>query len=485
MQNVRLPILVALLLALSVAGVSAAPGQPTYYRSADVMLRDGRLLRQSIIGGPPHPPADYADQRSVARAPGAALGSKHLSVPTYEWSFGCSATSAAMIAAYYDRGAYPNLYTGPTNGGVMPMDSSTWGYWTDGNGDTYAQCPVTASRTGLDGRSTRGSIDDYWVAYGSASDDPYITHGWTQHAWGDAAGDYMKTSQSAADNSDGSTTFWGWSSSPDPFTCGDMVNYNITNDGTYGRKLFYEARGYTVTDCYNQNTDNNAGGFTFAKYKAEIDAGRPVMLNLEGHTVVGVGYDDTGSTVYLHDTWDFADHTMTWGGSYSGMLLLSVSIVNLKSPATPTPTPTATRTSTATPTRTATPTATRTPTPTPTRTPTSTPTCATPPNVSGLAIARLNATQVQLTWASVAPADHYEVWSAINQPFFSPFADCRNPVPYACTTITGTSLVDAALGSAASNHTYIVRAVNACGATSAGPSSRVGEFEFDLVWGAP
>ena len=94
-------------------------------------------------------------------------------------------------------------------------------------------------------------------------------------------------------------------------------------------------------------------------FKAEIDAGRPVMLNLEGHTIVGIGYNDP-STVYLHDTWDYATHTMTWGGSYAGMSLLSVSIVNLASVATPTPTGTLTPT----------PAATHTPTPTSTLTPT-------------------------------------------------------------------------------------------------------------------
>ena len=90
-----------------------------------------------------------------------------------------------------------------------------------------------------------------------------------------------------------------------------------TRDGTYGRKLFYEARGYSVTDCYNQQTDNiTAGGFSFANYKAQIDAGYPVLLNLAGHSIVGVGYADP-NTVYLNDTWDHATHTMTWGGSYS------------------------------------------------------------------------------------------------------------------------------------------------------------------------
>lgn len=101
-------------------------------------------------------------------------------------------------------------------------------------------------------------------------------------------------------------------------------------DGAYGRKLFYEARGYTVTDCYNQKTDNKiAGGFSYANLKAEIDANRPVMINLAGHTVVGVGYDDSTNTVYIHDTWDYNNHSMTWGSSYSGMEMLSVSIVNI------------------------------------------------------------------------------------------------------------------------------------------------------------
>jgi hypothetical protein len=139
----------------------------------------------------------------------------------------------------------------------------------------------------------------------------------------------MKTSQSAYGNVDGSTAFYNWTSSPTPLTCADMVSYGIADeDGTYGRKLFYEARGYTVTDCYSQKTDNTvSGGYSFAQYKASIDAGYPVFLNLAGHSVVGVGYLDP-STVYINDTWDFSTHSMIWGGSYSGMALQSVSIVN-------------------------------------------------------------------------------------------------------------------------------------------------------------
>jgi hypothetical protein len=255
-----------------------------------------------------------------------------------------------MIAAYFDRNGLPNIYSGPTNGGVMPTDNSTattgWPTWKDVSGDSYPGNPLTASRNGLDGRTTIGSIDDYWVYYGSSVStypDPYIKNGWTQHTWGDAVGDYMWTSQSAFGNTDGATTFWGYSSAT-KLTCAALEAGNY-KDGSVGRKRFYEARGYTVssTECYNQRTDNQvSGGFSFASYKAKINAGYPVFLNLAGHSIVGIGYNDTTSppTVYLNDTWSWtsgATHAMPWGGAYAGLTLISVSIVD---PVLPSTTPT-------------------------------------------------------------------------------------------------------------------------------------------------
>lgn len=423
------------LVAVSTALASAADAPPPY-ATQTIALPGGTTLERALIVGPPRPPAGF-ERVAVSPAPESTAASKTLSVPAYEWSFGCSATSGAMIAAYYDRSGWPNIYTGPANGGVMPTDSSGWGYWTDGVGDRYAQCPLAATRNGLDGRSTRGSIDDYWVEYGSSASDPYITQGWTQHAHGEAIGDYMKTSQSEYGNVDGATVFYNWSSSSGPFHCADMPGYGADDDGSYGRKLFYEARGYTVTTCYNQKTSNNGGGFTFAMYKAEIDAGRPVMLNLAGHTVVGIGYDDSGSKVYIHDTWDFNTYSMSWGGSYEGMAMQSVSIVNIACPAAG--------------------------------------------NVTGLAIAKVNNSEVMLTWPAVSGAAQYEIWSAANQPYFTPGGNCASPAPYACQVVTGTSLTTVALGSAANNYTYAAKALNACGGASAAPSNRAAEFEFTLV----
>jgi len=322
---------VVLLLPVTVVQSNAEDISTQYFKSKSVILPDGTGLDEMIINGPPVPPPGYEIERRPVSlpVPMKEAGVNTLTVPAYSWVFGCSSVSGGMIAGYYDRSGWPQMYLGPTDGGVMPLDNSSWPRWTDVSGTSYPSCPLVASKNGVDGRTTRGSIDDYWIQYGSTDADPYITNGWTQHSWGEAIGDYMKTSQSAYGNVDGSTTFWGYTDGS-KLTCDEMVAYGFTNDGTVGRRLFYQAKGYTVTDCYSQRTDNiAAGGFSYQQFKAEIDAGRPVMLNLAGHTIVGVGYDDASSLVYIHDTWDYQTHTMTWGTSYVGLELRAVSIVNL------------------------------------------------------------------------------------------------------------------------------------------------------------
>jgi hypothetical protein len=310
-----------------------------YYSIIHTTTRDGTSLQADVINGPPAPPdrAAWEASRSTVSALDRAAHSV-TTFPSYSWVFGCSAVSGAMIAGYYDNMGYSDMYTGPTNGGVMPQTDTSWGTWNDGY-EIYPNNPLIASHDGVDGRSGRGSIDDYWVSYFSEADDPYVGS-WTQHIWGTAIGDYMKTSQSAYNNVDGSTSFYYYSApgTSTPLTCDAMASGGISQyDGTYGRKLFYEAQGYSVTDCYNQPTSNQvAGGFSLINYQAEIDAGHPVFINLAGHSVVGYGYNN--STIYIRDTWDSDPgslHTMTWGGSYQGMVMQSVSIVHLEAIAPP------------------------------------------------------------------------------------------------------------------------------------------------------
>jgi hypothetical protein len=144
----------------------------------------------------------------------------------------------------------------------------------------------------------------------------------------------MGTNQSQLSNTDGSTTFYF-----DP-TGAPLNDYTAPaghRDGCHGLKLFVASRGYTVQSSGNFNQyiqgqgSNPALGFTFANFKAEIDAGRPVLIQVAGHTMLGYGYDDTGSTIYIHDTWDYLNHSMTWGGTYSGMQHYGVTVLRLAS----------------------------------------------------------------------------------------------------------------------------------------------------------
>jgi hypothetical protein len=255
-------------------------------------------------------------------------------VPAFDWSYGCSATSAAMVAAYYDRNGYPNIYTGPTNGGVMPLDNSTWNESSGGEGGD-GECPLSATHLGFDGLTTRGHVDNYWTEYGSEAQDPYITNGWTPHTNANCTGDFMGTNQSYWGNTDGGTTFYtnNDGSALDSFS--ECESFDPPRkDGSYGFEQFMESRGYNVSACYNQRIagyDNIANGFTFADFMTEINANRPVLIHVVGHTMVGFGYDSSNQTIYIKNTWDYSTHTMIWGGDYSDMTHYAVTILNLES----------------------------------------------------------------------------------------------------------------------------------------------------------
>jgi hypothetical protein len=237
-------------------------------------------------------------------------------VPAFDWSYGCSATSAAMLAGYYDNTGYPNMYSGPTNGGRCPMNNSIWG---------YGQCPLSATRLGVDGRSARGHVDDYWVSYLDAGDDPFITNDWSEHDAADCTADFMRTNQSTYNNIDGATTFYYW---PDG---SKFASSGYPEDGGHGLELFLESRGYVVTARFNQYIveQGKTYGFSFAQFQQEIDAGRPVLIHVTGHTMLGYGYNTSGSKIYIHDTWDHDDHVMTWAGTYDGMTHYAVTVVRL------------------------------------------------------------------------------------------------------------------------------------------------------------
>ncbi len=236
--------------------------------------------------------------------PGGEIGwySQGGSLPNdgaYNWWYGCSPTSAGMVMGYYDRNGYQGQqYSNLVPGGVAEAN-------TFGTGP-YLVNDVIASA---------GHIADFYAGgYLSSGDDHPLSHTFNCLA------DFMGTSQDSATNVNGSTTFYYWTNGA-PFTAADVLNYGLAGkDGMYGIGQYLAHVGYGYTSLFTQliASANAPLGFTFAQYEAEIDAGRPMIIQVAGHSMFGYGYDTNGNII-LHDTWDDLSHTMAWGGSYAGM----------------------------------------------------------------------------------------------------------------------------------------------------------------------
>jgi len=323
-----------------VAAAASTSGPSTLGTPDD--LSSGRVVATYIDGGS----TSTADTSAtiVTAVPDSA---KVLTqVPTSTWTYGCSATSAGMLFGYYDRTGYENMYAGPANGGVAPLTNL-------GQGDDPAHpiagaSSIIATQNGFDGRTTRGHVDDYWKSYGAGGPDPWEGH-WSEHTWGDCTADFMGTNQWKWDYDldgekdtviDGGTIFFGSADNngnPSPEPLYDYIpwsRYGLpTTEGCHGLRLYAESRGYTVEANFTQYIDTVApGGFSFADLQAEIDAGRPVITNVVGHTMIIVGYDAGGAadTIYIHDTWDNRLHSMTWGGSYAYDWMIQEQVVVLR-----------------------------------------------------------------------------------------------------------------------------------------------------------
>ncbi len=304
----------------------------------NVASAEDQEVEMILIDGYPPPIKAPAIRVPTINIPGVLQTISN--VPAFNWTYGCSATTAAMMFGHYDNDGFANFYTGPVNNGVCPMNNSAWG---PGIGGSSGECPINATHKGKDNRTTRGHVDDYWIAYGNDSQDPYMTGGWTKHT-NDCAGDFMGTNQyTNGQMMDGGTYFFD-----DP-SGNRLVNYTGSEpyyiDGCHGLRDFSEYKGYTVKTNYTQYIKGRASnpnvGFTFEDFKAQIDAGRPVFIQVTSHSMLGYGYNTTGNIIYIHDTWDYSDHQMTWGGTYAGSLQhYAVTVLELEGGGGTTPPPT-------------------------------------------------------------------------------------------------------------------------------------------------
>jgi len=239
--------------------------------------------------------------------------------PDYDWWYGCSPTSAGMIMGYYDIHGYGGyLYDNLVPGGIAELSSFS-------NPGAIANQAIASTGHQYDfynastyGYNTGGGPGSGYFESGDDLSAPW-------HDF-DCLADFMGTSQDAFVLPNGGTWFYFYTDGA-PLYAWKMPGYGIADySGMYGLWEYEQYAGYgygPVTDqmIYNQYILGWASptlGFSWADYVAEIDAGRPVMIHVQGHSMFGYGYEGT-NTVYLHDTWSPGPHTMTWGGSYYGL----------------------------------------------------------------------------------------------------------------------------------------------------------------------
>jgi len=251
----------------------------------------------------------------------------NLNGPAYDWWYGCSPTSAGMMMGYYDI----HGYGGKSYANLVPnavAESSTYPPSTSFATNTYQVNNIIASY---------GYVTDY---YRFANGTPNYTYGGSgaYNISGDDAAtpthaanclaDFMWSGMDAAENVNGGTSFYFFPSGAKLYA--SYAYNNDLQDGMLGMDLYFRYCGYGSGNIANDHTfftqliysPSAPLGFTFANYKAEIDAGRVLMIQVEGHSMFGYGYVDNGSGqqyILFHDTWDDGGHEMLWGGSYEGM----------------------------------------------------------------------------------------------------------------------------------------------------------------------
>ena len=248
-------------------------------------------------------------------------------VPELEYMHGCTATVIGMIFGYYDRNGYKgydfsNLIDGKAeldarglDGNIHDMDA-----FDTNLGSAVASEEFVARFVGTT------PAKEFQYSFTQSGSNLYLN----TSAWNCIA-DYIGTGQYWRHNTDNFTSHYY-------DTLADIKNYTFTLeisdsstgktvdvpakyvDLLYGLDLYVTSRGYSLDEdktltSYVDTYEDKNGTFTFEDYKAEIDAGRCVIISIEGHAMLGYGYDDSTDEVIFDDTYR-RDQRMEWGGSY-------------------------------------------------------------------------------------------------------------------------------------------------------------------------
>ncbi|MGA1868381.1 MAG: C39 family peptidase [bacterium] len=285
----------------------------------------GSAIKGMRIDGTPTIVKYYLDTYTGKQICGHWQG-QELSASDYNWWYGCSPTSAGMVMGYYDIYGYNGTAYDLILGGIAEL--SSYYFNSPYPIDLPVDPPDPSGPTLLCNKAITSieHLSDFWLSYGSIGDPLVLGRIPAQF---NCLADFMGTSQdnltSAGEgNPDGQTFFYFWVDGS-PMTDLDIVNlgYDVYNySGTYGMIEYAQYCGHRAS-AFNQyiaGYQGNTLGFTFADYAREIDAGRPVIIHLLGHTMLGIGYYLASDTIIVHNGWNNSalsgPLTMIWGGTY-------------------------------------------------------------------------------------------------------------------------------------------------------------------------
>ncbi len=242
-------------------------------------------------------------------------------VPQAEYMYGCTATAVGMLLGYYDRYGYlgydvSNLIEGEVELNARGLDGDIY----DMDAFDTVLGSAIASREHVERFFDQSPEYEYPYTFVEGTTDLNISIF-------NCIADYLGTNQYWRGNGNYSTTYYPGTSladiirtnETDEISSGGMtVEIPIRNTSLiYGLMLYVRNAGYTLDEFNTRNAvvDTAGGSFTFENYMEEIEAGRAVLIHIEGHTMVGYGYDSSTKEIIFDDTYHH-DQRMRWGGTF-------------------------------------------------------------------------------------------------------------------------------------------------------------------------
>ena len=246
-------------------------------------------------------------------------------MPEAEYMFGCTPTAVAMVLGYYDLYGYRDAdLSNMIEGDVDSKSRGTDGNAYNMNAFDTALGRATATESFVSRFHSAGGKEitpSQELKYAFKSDKKTMN----TDVW-DCIADYLGTGQywRGNDNLSTSITYCSLEDLYDDdrtfeITAGSTKRTvrNIDTSMLYGLDLYVQSRGYAmdyeITGSYL--VDLAGGSFTFADYMREIDAGRPVLISIQGHSMTGYGYNAETEEIIFDDCY-VSGRRMKWNGTY-------------------------------------------------------------------------------------------------------------------------------------------------------------------------